>query len=347
MGTVDWDHSACQDATLSGEHLTTLPPCSCGRHTSCIHMYTRHHLELWHHFEKHMGSLLSTESGLGSCAFDKIIANAIVSPYLMDELLAISALDISTVPEALPRRAEYLCQAAQLHSRALLAFEENVTGSSNLDKCSFYTLSALHSLFDTLLAGDHFSTFLDSFIGFIRLQRKCRQQIQQSPGLLHASLGQLYQTISDAGVAVAQGRRGHECDDLANRLETTTLSPTTLEACLSAVTQLQWVFDMDRQLPRDSGATVHITLAWPMLISDSFIALLEQRCPEALVVLSHYASLLCSCGSLRVFKDSGELLVSLIARHLGSYWRDWLQVDNFVVVNESDTEISHLESANT
>jgi hypothetical protein len=296
-------------------------------------------MELLHHLDNNMAGVLMTEDLQARSTFDQMMQSALASSFLTDELLAISALHMSTLPQQLPRKTEHLCRATQLQSRALAAFNiADAAGVSSLDKCLFYSVLGLHSLFETLSFSDHFSGFLDQFVRFIRLQQKCRYYTQQSTHLLRESpLGLLYGALNDAGAVVGRNPSGSDFDKLSARLETGNLEPPALAACRGAVASLQWVSDMDRQLP---GRTVHVVLAWPMLIPQPFIDLIEQRRPEALVILAHYAALLCSCSGFWVLGDTGASLARLITRHLGAYWEDWLPASPFIEgVDEPDTDL--------
>ncbi|KAI0144941.1 hypothetical protein BJ166DRAFT_82161 [Pestalotiopsis sp. NC0098] len=285
--------------------------------------YTLDHLELFYHLDHNMGDILLAGGGQDHALFNEVFRNALMFPYLMDQLLAISALHLSTLTPQISNRDARLCQAAQLRDRALASFHTaNAAGGDRLYTCLFYSLSGLHSLCDALSFRDDLSGCLDCFVHFIRSQQECRRQIQQHSSLVDSPFAPLYQNIVGAAVAVAQGGSGNDYDELLRRLETTGLNPTDMEACRDAIKRLQWTSDMRRQL---HGHTVHLLLAWPALISNSFIDLIEQRQPAALLLLARYAAMLSACSEFWIFTRSGPLLGRLISRHLGSYWQDWLQ----------------------
>jgi hypothetical protein len=286
--------------------------------------YSLNHLELFHHLDNNMAEIVLACGAQDHSLFRDLLQNALMLPYLMDQLLAISALHLSASVPQLSRRGAHLCQATQLRDRALAAFQTaNAAESDDLYTSLFYSLSGLHSLWDTLSFRDDFSGVLDHFVHFVRSQQECRRQVQQYSNLGDSPFAPLYQTIIGAAIAVAQDGGGRDYDELLRRLETTGLHPINMEACKDAIRRLQWVSDMRRQLHGRTGGAVHLLLAWPALILDSFIYLIEQRQPEALVVLAHYAAMLRSCSEFWIFTSSGALLKQLISRHLGSYWQDW------------------------
>ncbi|ETS79829.1 hypothetical protein PFICI_07358 [Pestalotiopsis fici W106-1] len=270
-----------------------------------------------------MTDILSAHGGHDHSLFRDLFQNALMMPHLMDQLLAISALHLSTLAPQLSRKDMRLCQAAQLRDRALEAFQTEIASENNgLYTSLFYTLSGLHSLCDTLSFRDEFSEVLDRFVLFIRSQQECRRQVQQYSNLRDSPFAPLYQTIIAAAVVVAQECGGHDYDELLCRLETTGLNPINVEVCKDAIKRLQWVSDMRRQLHGHTDGAVHLLLAWPALISDSLINLIDQRQPEALIILTHYAAMLRRSG-FWIFTSSGAILEQLISRHLGSYWQDW------------------------
>ncbi|KAF3017036.1 hypothetical protein E8E14_000525 [Neopestalotiopsis sp. 37M] len=289
--------------------------------------YTSDHLELFHHLKNNLDDIFWTGDSLNRRTLDAFISSALLSPYLTDELLAISAMHLSTLPQLLPRRADYLYRADQLHHRALVAFQNTAVGeNSDLDACLFYSLSGLYRLLDVFSFKNSFTDVLDRFVLFIRVQHKCRNYAQRSASVLRTSpFGPVYEVINKAAAVVSLARRGHEYDELSVRLDGAELTPAAREACQDAVTQLQWTFDMIWHLGSKADVTIHILFAWPATISESYIKLITQRQPEALVVLAHYATLVQSCSTSRGFSDCGVVLSHLISRHLGSYWEAWLQ----------------------
>ncbi|KAH9238528.1 hypothetical protein K456DRAFT_1827104 [Colletotrichum gloeosporioides 23] len=67
---------------------------------------------------------------------------------------------------------------------------------------------------------------------------------------------------------------------------------------------------------------------WPVRITRDYISLLQQRRPEALVIMGYYAVLLHRARDYWAVGDSGRFLVKTISNHLGSYWSEWLEWPN-------------------
>lgn len=303
-------------ARLTTNHL--LP------HRPSAEAYTPDNLELLRHLEDDRTVLMGED---GNCHFmlDKVLGHALVLPYLMDQLLAISALHLSTLPQQLPRKSEHLYRAAQLHDLALTAFHTaDAARDGGQDTSLFYSLWSLQCLGDALSFRDHFSGIMDRFVRFVSLQQRCRHTVQESSSLHDSPFAPMYQAILEAAAAVARGCSGSKYDELLRRLETACLDPVALEACKAAVKHLQWMSDVRQQLPVGGSSRVHLLMAWPALIPDSFVELIEQRRPEALVVLARYAAMLRSCTEFWLFASSGAALEQLLSRHLGPFWEGWL-----------------------
>jgi hypothetical protein len=126
----------------------------------------------------------------------------------------------------------------------------------------------------------------------------------------------------DGGSGSSSGskcQRGDECQPLHNLLDSSDLGPATVSACRGAVDQLQWAFDLYRNLPQPSGGP-HAASAFSVTVSTEYIDVLRRLQPEAVVVLAYYGVLLHHCRRFWIFGDAGAFIVRAIAQHLGVYW---------------------------
>ena len=64
---------------------------------------------------------------------------------------------------------------------------------------------------------------------------------------------------------------------------------------------------------------------WPGTVSQRFVELMDERRPEALVLLAHYCVLLKKVNSSWWLQGVGERLLMAIDRELGSEWRPWIE----------------------
>ena len=250
----------------------------------------------------------------------------------MYELLAFSALHLSTVCLDDAGKTKYTHQAAELQTRALTLF--NATRPElRSENCTallvFSSLLGMHTLFDAVTSYRDVPDFLDKIIGYLKLHRGVRAITNQSWDVLRnseviqhcidpiESSDELYQRQENAA---------NECDTLSSLLETwcDELGPGPYKACHEAVKTLRWAFGLHRSLPKPYP--LHITMAWPVMLSVEFIELLVQRQPVSLVILAHWAMLLHAHREFWVFGDAGRVIIESLSRYVGSYWDDWLAV---------------------
>lgn len=281
------------------------------------------HLELFHHMTSVTCKEFQRDGVKNTQSFDAIINFALGAPFLMHEVLAISALHLSTLRTN--QKEFYSNQAAQLQNEALSLFTnlpDNYTSEIPIPVFLFSSFLGIHVLFDTLLFRPlDFSRFMERFVGYLRLHRGVITIARGSWTLLRdTELGPLLSTGEKSNTA------GNECAVLKSLMESADLSQNSIDICLKAIERLQWVFDSSHL---QSGSTekageADLIFAWPITISPEFTELLLQKKPEALAVLAHYAVLLHWRRDLWIINDGGIFLINSIVRHLGSYWEPWL-----------------------
>lgn len=284
--------------------------------------FTAMDLGILHHAECNLADFMALQGDvrpLISVAVD----NALTAPYLLDQLLALSALHRATSDPALAS-VNYQ-QATELQTRALTVFNEakaDISESNHLTSFLFATLLGVHVLCDTLANHHHaLDAFVSAFVSYARLHRGVRAVTNRYwKQILQSDLKPLLYIIEWTDKA-DQLEPGTDTAGMRGFLESASgLSPSCLEACLSALTWVQWVLDMIKMEPTRFDLAVHATMAWPLLIPDAYIDALYQHRPEALAVLGYYSAILHRYRDFWVFKNSGSALVESIARHIGPFW---------------------------
>ena len=281
------------------------------------------HLELFHHLSSVTWKGFRVGGNNARQAFDAVINFAFGAPFLMHEILAISALHLSTLR---PNQKElYSNKAAELQTYALSLFN-NLPDSYNSENpipvFLFSSFLGIHVLFDTLLYRPaDFSLFIDRFVGCLRLHRGVYTLAKGSWALLQDT------ELRPLIITREQGEtEGNECAVLKSLMRSADLSQASVDTCQKAIERLQWVFDcshLQTESTEDAGEA-DLIFAWPITISPEFTELLLQKRPEALAVLAHYAVLLHWRRNLWIIKDGGMFLMESIMRYLGSYWEHWL-----------------------
>jgi len=286
------------------------------------------HIQLFHHFSTVTAGTISLDPRDAEKAMAVTMKAALSAPYLMQEVLALSALHLSVLHPA--QREFYHHQASGLQTRALTMFNAShleVDAENCIPIVLFSSLLAMHSLCDVVSGPNNdFSNFLNSFIRCLDLHRGIRAITSHSYRLLrHSEL----QHVLEAGEVMHQTDNlvGKDCDELRALLRAADLGQASMKACEIAIDHLQRTFDMERS----SGGRDNTFASWPVLVPNEYMDLVMKRSPEALVILAHFAVVLHSHRGEWFIGDGGRYLIDSISRHLGSYWDNWMAWPNSVL----------------
>ncbi|KAH8686346.1 Upc2 protein [Ilyonectria robusta] len=297
--------------------------------------FTVIHMALLHHAEVNMAEYMALQ-GVIRPIIDAAIHNAVTAPYLLDQLLALSALHLST--QDLTKASNYRQQATELQTRALGMFNqirEDISECNYMPTFLFATLLGIHVLRETL--ADHhlaLSDFVGAFVGYARLHRGVRAVTNVYwESIVHSDLKPLLYITN--WTDLAENRTpGLETADLKGFLESSDLAPSSIKACIGALDWVQWVIDMIAMEPSRFDLAVHATMAWPLMIPDEYIDGVYQHRPEALVVLAYYAAILHQHRRYWVFGNAGSSLIQFITLHVGGFWADVLTWPQNVISSE-------------
>ena len=269
-----------------------------------------------------------------------VMSTALSAPYLMYQVLALSALHLSQTrtTNAVPYREE----AMNLQTQALSLFNDYVapvTAENRVPMFMFASFLGLHALGEATAASElDADGFLDSFVTYLNLHRGVRAIIgssweslrssQISPILTHA--------MHSVNTAPLHGQeRGHQVAGHLHRLlEGADMSTEAMTACQSAVDNLRLSFQSEPspgEAPDEAGSNRQLVWAWPVLLPAIFPELLMRRQPEALIILCHYAILLHRRRHIWLVGRAGHMLIVAITKSLGTYWRSWLDLPNQIL----------------
>ncbi|CAK7232751.1 hypothetical protein SEUCBS140593_008370 [Sporothrix eucalyptigena] len=253
-----------------------------------------------------------------------VVREAIKSPFLLYECLAVSARHLSILH---PGRYEFfLRQSVQLQTKAIAMFNatESVDESNCVASVLFSSILNRHALIDVLANrdGDFFS-FVDRFVQSVLLQKGIRVVSKEAwPQLLESDLRPIMKWATpDRDIATV----GHHCDELRRLISLTpALEPVDKEACRRATHFLQLAFDSVTNPP--PGKSAHqIVYIWGIFLPDEFCALLKSHRPEAIAVMAWYAVLLHQSRDNWQVGDAGVFMLNSIRDFLGPEWAHWLE----------------------
>lgn len=260
---------------------------------------------------------------------DIAISNATVASFLLDQVLALSALHLST--KDVSKTSFFHHQATELQTRALESFNqgrEETTGTDYAPVFLFASLLGIHSLRETLANHcDNLPVFVEAFIRYLHLHRGVRTFITNESWaqILKSELKPLL-FLSDVSNRLNKHAQGMETVQLKEFLKSYESASESIKACQGALGWMQWVLDLCNQDTTDEYLGIHAVLAWPLVIPDEYIEALHQRRPEAFAVLAFYAAALHRYRQFWVFKGAGASLLSLISSSIGLYWLSHLDL---------------------
>lgn len=255
---------------------------------------------------------------------DKLVKEeAIRSPFLLYEVLAISARHLSVMrPE---RRDYYLRHSDELQAKAIAMFRDtnNVDTSNVVASLLFSSILNRLTLTDVLAnRGGDFGSFLDRFMQSSMLQKGIRVVANTTPPqVLEARMSPLMRWAAPDRDTVTVG---HHCDELRRLITLTAeLEPVDKEACRTAIHYLQLAFD--GYINQEPGRSAHqIIFIWGMFLPDEFYALLKAHRLEAVAMMAWYAVLLHECREFWQVRDAGIFILQSVSDYLGPDWSHWL-----------------------
>lgn len=293
------------------------------------------HLELLHHFVIETHTTFSVDVPVQDVWRVHAVRLGLPFPFLMYEILAISALHLAhTKPE---QSSWYSTKSTELQTQALNFFnsaQTDIDASNCAPVFLFASLLAIHVLADRSrpMALD-FSQYLDHIITCITLMRNIRKLI----------ITDWYEFLRDTELRpifqVQNPPKPYQipqpCVDLSKLTDNPDLGDQAKEAYDAAIERLQWIYALS-EVPNKRYDTVRWFLGWPVLLEPPFQERLNQRRPEALIILAYFGALLEYYKECWAVGNSGQYLVRAISSHLGPHWSHWMEWPLSIVGDSND-----------
>ncbi len=288
------------------------------------------HLEFIHHWCTMTYRTMTPDPAQQEIWQTTVIKLGLSSPFLMHIILAIASLHLA---HCHPEKQSYYCsRSTELQSRALSGFnviQNQVDASNCAAVLLFVSLLAFHVLADPLRSrGLSFSDYLDHFLRCLDLMRGVRPVVitdwwpylseSELKPLLHVQQPEEPYNIPD------------QCRELAHITQATDMGSATIRTYDEAIHCLHWAFAASEGQNQNT-ATIRWLLAWPALLEDSYLKLLRERRPEALVILAYYGVLLHFHRASWAVGDTGGLLIKAINAHTGPFWERWMAWPNQLI----------------
>ncbi|PKS12988.1 hypothetical protein jhhlp_000329 [Lomentospora prolificans] len=293
--------------------------------------YSLLHLELLYHHINNVVSILHAGENRCEHLTSLILKEAFRTPYLMDEILAISAAHLST--EEPSRREYYLTEATRLQTRAISQFNSQQAEISEENCLAPFMFSAFlgqHVIFDAFSSYSNFPSLLEKFVQCLGIHRGIRAIASKSWPKLRDLFG-----VKSFDLRKASEFKPHdECRSLVDMVSKSDLSQEGRAACIDAIECTQQMFDYRQPEGLSKSRQASVFQEWPVRVSVEYVALLQQRRPEALVLLAYYAILLHYTRDHWAVGDIGAFIIREITCHLGPYWSRWLELPNQVLMED-------------
>ncbi|KAI1260041.1 hypothetical protein F5Y18DRAFT_407246 [Xylariaceae sp. FL1019] len=282
------------------------------------------HVELFHLFVTETCSVIApNETQLGiyrSFAIPRLFK----AQFLLDEVIALSACHMSTKR---PERATFYCNmASNLQASALAGYREMLTriNSSNCMEVLIFSFHlGLHAFWQIFNPVENdFGLFLDRLAGCIRLLRGVNMVILGWWDTLIETEAREMVFEQEKPTKLDLPSRG-ECAGLRDMLNQADLSPSSIAVCQQSLDNLQKYFNYEHTL-RVPPHSTYMIFTWLIQSTEGFVDLLDQRRPEALILLAYYGVLLHGRMQCWVIRDAGFRLIDHIHRYLGKRWDQWL-----------------------
>lgn len=296
------------------------------------------HLELFHHWIAETCGTLADTTDRVELYRTVVVREALKFPFLMHQLLGMAALHVASgaSPDV---AAQYYHRATELQTAAMSGFKLYET---RIDEDSAFALLVFSSLVGLHVMADHSRTynmnqdaFLNHFLHTVRLMQgvrilvvhdwweKIRNRPEVGPFLDVVKIDPPYNNIPQPV------KQLHKLIQ-----EPTMLDEDALAAYSTAIEHIEWMYAITR-IPHKSYNTVRMIMAWPVRSTSEYLTLVDQRRPEALIILAYYALVMHFYRDSWVVRDTGARLLNAIDSNLEPHWSSWLEWPKAMVASSS------------
>lgn len=282
------------------------------------------HLELFYHYWEESGETFFVAKEFSPA----LLRRALGAPFLLYELLGISALHLSIQK---PKKCQfYREEANRLQINALRLYNQTIVDINDENVLAVFLFSgvlALHFFFDIFATpANELEGFLDQLVQSIRLLQGVRTIFDGRWEFIKSSD---LQPLLD----VERQEKPEYTDEVVQQLEKLSLAvgqspglrPHEVEVIKKAIKSLSWVYttwisaDENPESPNPRTVT-----SWAVIVSAELAVLLDERRPEAIVVLAYFAVLLHRCRNWWAVGTSGQFLLGAVELFLGVEWEGLL-----------------------
>ena len=259
----------------------------------------------------------------------QVLKHAFTYPFLLNEVLAISALHLSTRRPV--QQSFYREEATRLQSHAMRLFNETIRDLNPQNIIPVFLFSGLLGIatfFETFHDPGYDTsdwTFFEKIVQSVRLLQGVRTIVDGWwPFLLTSDIKDILEKSASPNLEWS--------DEVIDRFEafrvrilkSPGLDQTQATVCDKAIEELVEVyksaFRNKSEYPLHDQAAAKYATRWLIVVPPAYTELLVQRKPEALVILGHFAVLLHKLRSCWTVGDAGQQLLLVVEAHLEESW---------------------------
>ncbi|KAJ5385727.1 hypothetical protein N7509_008268 [Penicillium cosmopolitanum] len=282
------------------------------------------HLELLRHLINKDLALFNYDKSKFGTFNREIMDRLFTAPYLVNQILAFTALHLSVIFPT--RKQEFQDHATQLQAHGLFLFrveQPTIDVRNCLTVFLFTSIRALHVFCQRItFCRKDFGDLLADFIEIFHLHKHVLEIANQSwDFLLDSPLKQLLELESSA---LMQQEPLVECSELLALVESALIDSSARNTYLETINSLQVAINGSQNHP-SGQSTIGPIISWLVAVPLSYIDLLAEKRPEALVILARFGALLHLHHEIWTFGDSGLYIIDSVSTYLHATWDAWLQ----------------------
>ncbi|EEU48314.1 uncharacterized protein NECHADRAFT_75759 [Fusarium vanettenii 77-13-4] len=333
-------HVKC-DELDPGSRANTVASSPALLHARDRHMFSLEHMSLLFNITSNPAGFIKCDEPSGAVISD-IIECALKNQYVMDQLLALSALQSSLQhPE---NSANLRLLSIQLQGRALSLHNASAAGlsaSGMLPRFMFSMLLAYSLLHDSLSSSQlGMSTFIEKLGDFLQLIQLGKVMATDYWSILQASEIRHIYVASGLDPKHSQSVSPEAEDDLKaveSMLTQASAEQASLSSCRNAVTALKIAHSLYQKHRQHKGLRTQAHAAFLVYTPLGFVDALREKQPEALVILAHYGILLSKCCDFWVVGDAGRRLIRLVESTLGPEWDRYMELPKQIALEQPNS----------
>jgi hypothetical protein len=278
-------------------------------------------LELLYNFVVRTGKTLSDHEQMQECIATSLVEVGLQHDFLLHAILALSAFHLQQTSKGPSSPDQYILAAHTHHTRALQKFSQSIKridskSCHGLFGCAFllFTTSLARPRGDDTSSTARYSEWMNLIRGIPVILYEADTIGWLSSGPL-AALFQVYADISSP--PIDESLKVNAMQNI-NRLTTTIIETSVTSittTCREPLLTLRNSFENLRQI---EGARV--AFSWVARLSRDYMALLDEKCPEALLILAHYCVLLHTLDHRWWIKGWPKYMLACIRPMLGEKW---------------------------